>query len=128
MAHKELKSRLQNTQSINPGAKTNATVNGTAVDLFDYDAALIVAVVGTRTDGTHLLSAEESDDNSTFTAVAAGDLKGTFPADVTSNTPIVVAYLGKKRYIRAKAVTSGATTGAVFGVNIITGLGKHLAP
>lgn len=121
MATADLYNNILPVQSVNIAAKTNGTANGTGVDLAGFESAMVHVQVGTRTDGTHACALEESDDNSTFTAVAAGDKQGSFPADVTSNTPIKVGYRGIKRYIRGVIVTSGATTGAVLGIAIVKG-------
>lgn len=114
----DMYSRINVAQSLNPAARI-ATANGTGVDLAGYEGALCVVSVGTRTDGTHALKLQESDDNTTFTDVAAADLRGSFPADVTTGTPIRVGYKGTKRYVRAVATVTGATTGAVYGVDIV---------
>jgi hypothetical protein len=102
--------------SLNPGAKI-ATVTGTGVDLQGKYAAEVVFLVGTVTDGTHTPSIEESDDNSTFTAVVAAEISGSV-AVLASNTVRVLGYLGSKRYIRPKSTVAGATTGAVYGAAI----------
>lgn len=110
------------TQSIAPAAHI-ATATGTSVDLGEARTAEIIVNCGTVTDGTHTLSVQESDDNTTFTAVAAADLLGSLPALTTSNGDQVheVGYIGHKRYLRAVATVSGATTGAVYGVAIQVG-------
>lgn len=112
---------LDVVHSMNIAAKTNGTVNGTGVDLAGYESALVVIDVGVRTDGTHAAKIQDSDDNSTFADASAGEQVGTFPADVTSNTPVAVAYTGDRRYIRPVLVTSGATTGAIVGAKVIRG-------
>ena len=86
----------------NPTVK-NATANGTGVDLKGYETAVAVVQFGTWTDGTHTPSLEESDDNSSFSAVAAADLEGAFTAVSAgggSNTIQQVGYKGRKRYVR----------------------------
>ena len=119
MALRDLKPNLDVVQALAPAART-ATVNGTGVDLRGYDAAMVVFHPGTITDGTHTPSVEESDDNSTFTAVAAADLAGTL-ANLASNTIQRVGYRGVKRYIRPRVVVSGATTGGVYGAEVVRG-------
>ena len=103
--------------SLAPAART-ATANGTGVDLANCDQAAIAIVVGTITDGTHTPSVQESDDNSSFSAVAAADLSGTLAA-MASNTNQEVSYLGTKRYIRVVSTVSGATTGGVYSAVVI---------
>lgn len=98
--------------SLTPAART-ASANGSGVDLSGFHSANVAFVVGTITDGTHTPSVEESDDNSTFTAVAAANLIGTLAA-LASSTNQRVGYKGTKRYVRAVTTVSGATTGGVY--------------
>jgi len=112
----------------NPAART-ATSNGTGVDLKGYDTAIAVVQFGTWTDGTHTPSLEESDDNSTFTAVAAADMEGSFTAVSSgggSNTIQTVGYKGRKRYIRVKLTLAGTTTGALSSAAVVRSLPKHV--
>jgi hypothetical protein len=123
MASRDLYNTIKSTQSMAPAART-ATANGTGVDLKGYHSAVAIIEVGARTDGTHTFELQESDDNSTFTAVADADLQGTEPAVAASgdqNKVYELGYLGKKRYLRVKVTVSGATSGAVYGATIVTG-------
>jgi len=103
--------------TLNTGLRTNGTVNGTGVDLSGsgnfFRTAMLLVIAGAVTDGTHTVSLQESDDNVTFTAVAAGDLQGALTAVTTGNVNTVQrqSYLGSKRYLRASVTTAGATTG-----------------
>jgi hypothetical protein len=117
MAQTDLKNQLDPVNSITPAARVNATTNGTGVDLQNSDGALIAFPTGVVTDGTHTPKVQESDDNSTFTDVAAGDQGGTLVALTTSSIQ-KVDYRGKKRYIRPVVTGSGATTGAVFAATV----------
>jgi hypothetical protein len=119
MANFDLKSNVDVAQSLAPAART-ATANGTGVDLRGYEAAMCVFHPGTITDGTHTPSLEESDDDATYTAVAAADMDGTWAA-LASNTIQRVGYKGAKRYIRAVITVSGATTGGVYGASVARG-------
>lgn len=117
-------------QSLAPAART-ATANGTSVDLQGYEAALIEIQSGARTDGTHTYSLQESDDDTTFTNVAAGDLIGTLPAVAAAgdaNKAFQASYIGNKRYIRVVVTVAGATTGAVGGASVVLGSGRHMPP
>ncbi|MEW6583259.1 MAG: hypothetical protein AB1416_10925 [Actinomycetota bacterium] len=113
-------------QSLHPAARTNATHNGTGVDLAGYEGALVKFDVGAVTDGTHAPKIQESDDNSTYTDVAAADLSGAL-ANLASNTPQKQGYIGRKRYIRAVITTTGATTGAIAGATVVRGA-PHQTP
>lgn len=122
---RDLKSNISEVTSLAPAART-ATANGTGVDLKGFGSAEVLFVPGTITDGTHTPSVMESDDNSTYTAVAAADLDGTLAA-LASTTNQVVGYKGSKRYIRATSTVAGATTGGVYAAVVILGL-PNVAP
>lgn len=125
MATFDLKNNADVAQSLAPATRT-ASANGGGVDLQGYEAAMVVFDAGTITDGTHTPSLEESDDDSTYTAVAAGDLDGSF-ADLASNGIQRVGYTGAKRYVRAVITVSGATSGGTYGAAIVRGR-PHAAP
>lgn len=105
--------------SLAPAART-ATANGTGIDLANFASATVAFSVGTITDGTHTPTIEESNDNATFTAVAAADLIGTL-ANLASNVNQRVGYRGSKRYIRAVTTAAGTTTGGVYAAVVIRG-------
>lgn len=117
MTLRDLKSNIDQVQSLAPAART-ASANGTGADLRGYDGATVLFNVGTITDGTHTPSVEESDDNTTFSAVAAADLIGSLSA-LASSTPQRVGYRGTKRYIRAVSTVAGATTGGVYAATVV---------
>ncbi len=119
MATVDLYNHLSVATTLAPAART-AAATGATVDLAGYEGALIQAVVGTVTDGTHTLTVEESADGTTWAAVAASNLQGSF-ANLGSNTNQKVGYLGTKRYIRVNASVTGATTGGVYGVVVVRG-------
>lgn len=116
---KSIKDNLTVTETLAPAAHT-ATVHGTGVDLADQRENLVQINVGTITDGTHTPALEESSDNSTFTAVAAADMVGAF-GNLASNVGQKVGYIGHLRYIRVTVTVAGATTGGVYGSQVITG-------
>ncbi len=106
-------------QSITPAAVRTATVTGSSVDLRGYDSAQIDVLYGIITDGSWLASVDESDDDSTFTAVAAADLLGTAFAAKIATSPEAAAiqtnrYKGAKRYIRV-VITLTATVSPTVG-------------
>lgn len=105
--------------SLAPAART-ASANGSGVDLANYDSAMVVFVVGTITDGTHTPIVQESDDNVTYTAVAAADLNGTL-ANLASNVNQRIGYNGTRRFVRAASTVAGATVGGVYAGVVIRG-------
>lgn len=104
-----------------PNVRT-ATASGTGVDLAGFRKAMFIAHVGTVTDGTFAFDPEESDDNSTWSNIAAGDLSGTFTNATSSADDTVqeVGYLGSKRYIRCNVTVTGSpSTGGPIGVTVL---------
>lgn len=121
---KDLKTNLAIVAAIVP-ATHKADVDGSAADLSLFESALVRFQVGEITDGTHTPAVEACDDNATWAAVPASDLKGTL-APLADNTPQTVAYVGTKRYIRPVVVVTGApVTGGVYGAEVIRGHGRY---
>lgn len=113
--------------SLKPAART-ATANGTSVDRVDgsnasmFQDALIVINSGTVTDGTHTITLEDSDDNSTFATVTSANLEGdALPALITTNDETVyeTRYIGTKRYLRVVTTVASATTGGLYSAEIV---------
>ena len=104
-------------------AATTASQNGTGIDLANLDGAAVFFVFGAWTDGTHTPKLQESDDNSSFSDVAATDQIGTLTAVSSTagqNKNQKAVYIGKKRYIRPVITCSGTTTGCVEGAYVVT--------
>jgi hypothetical protein len=108
---RDLKSNIKPVQSLVPATRT-AAANGTGVDLTGFNAASVVfsngAIGGTTPSFT--FEVQESDDNATFAAVAAKDLRGAAPVITSANQVTQVGYVGYKRYIRAVVKTVAGTT------------------
>jgi hypothetical protein len=101
------------------------------VDLRGFEGAMIVVNYGTWTDGTHTPSLLESDDNTTYTAIAATDLQGSFTALTSAtgnNTTHRVGYIGMKRFIRPTMTVATATTGALSAISVIRGTPSVIQP
>jgi hypothetical protein len=102
-----------------PAVKT-ATANGTGVDRNGYGSVVMVAQQGISGDTLSgslkwTISFQESDNNSTFTAIADADLEGGVNAHVIDSanedpTTIVRGYLGSKRYVRITWTATGTHT------------------
>lgn len=126
---RDMFTNLSAVTSLAPLVRT-ADANGTGVDLSRHSGATLLATVGAAgvtLSGTDKIEVkvEESDDNSTFTAVAAGDLLGS---TVVLDTPAeagatyLIGYVGNKRYIRAVLDFSGTHgTGTSIGVSVVRG-------
>jgi len=119
MTTRDLTSAIAVDASLAPGDYT-ATSNGASVDLRGFESAAIAFVVGAVTDGTHTPGVEESDDGTTWSAVAAGDLIGGLVA-LAANTTQRAGYRGAKRYLRATLTVAGATVGAKLAAVIVRG-------
>lgn len=115
-------------KSLAIAARTNGTVNGTAVDRNQFrNGARSVSVIvftGTMTDGSHAITLEESDDGSTgWTAVAASAREGSLPTLVAADDDVIYefGFTGYKQFVRVVATTTGATTGGIFGAAVLLG-------
>lgn len=134
MAIFDLYNRIGVVPDLNPAVyKTTQTSGGIDRTAFEngVDALVGVLSVGAWTDGTHTFVMQDSPDNSTWTAVAAVYLQGSF-TPITSagqqNAEQKVGYLGLQRYVRVvDTVTGSPATGAVYGFSWIVG-GAHNLP
>lgn len=116
--------------SLLPVART-ATANGTAVRLAGSDAyrsAMVVVQTGAITDGTHTIELQDSDDNSSFTAVADIYLQGSEPAIGAANDNVTyyIGYTGTRNYLRVVSTVAGATAGGLYCAIVILGEASHL--
>lgn len=117
MASYSIRQDVSVKQSLDALART-ASANGDGIDTRGFEAALILYHYGisgdTLSSTVKVTSAlEESDDNTTFTAVAAADVDGTLqvvddPAE--DEATYVVGYLGSKRFIRPVFTFAGTHT------------------
>ena len=126
---RDIKNNLDGVSSIDP-ASTTATTNGSGVDLRDYDGAMMMFQAGTADTGngdeTYTPGVEESDDNSSYSAVAASDLEGAL-ANMTANSVQRIGYKGAKRYIRAVLTLGGTTPSINASAVVVRGL-PHRSP
>lgn len=109
------------SSTLLPNVRTT-TATGVTVDLAGFTKAMFIAHLGTITDGTFAFDPEESDDDSTWTNIAAGDLSGSFTSGTSSADDTVqeVGYLGSKRYVRCNlTVTGSPATGGAIGVTVL---------
>ena len=107
-----------------PANVITASVNGGTVDLAGFTKAMFVAQVGTIADGTFNFDPEESDDGSSWTNIAAGDLSGAFVEADSDNDDVIqeVGYMGSKRYIRCNVTVTGSPSdGGPIGITVIKG-------
>ncbi|MEV0586329.1 hypothetical protein [Nonomuraea sp. NPDC050310] len=116
MSRQDLKSNISVARTLAPASQADPAlpVNGTGVDLSGFDSALVVINAGVIAGASASLTFEvqESDDNSSFTAVANSDLDGTEPVIAAANDDQVhlIGYRGTKRYIRVAITAKAGTT------------------
>lgn len=126
---RDFKNNLDGVSSIDPVSVT-ATNNGSGVDLRNFDGALVIFQAGTADAGngdeTYVPSVEESEDNSSFSVVAASDLEGTL-ANMVGNSIQRIGYKGGKRYIRAVLTLGGTTPSINASALVVRGI-PHSAP
>ncbi len=126
---RDIKNNLDGVSSIDPASIT-ATTNGSGIDLRDFDGAMVVFQAGTADTGsgneTYAPSVEESDDNSSFSAVAASDLEGAL-SNMTANSAQRVGYKGAQRYVRAVLTLGGTTPSIDASALVLRGL-PHQSP
>lgn len=114
---RDLHNNINGARGISPAAiiSANGTTTGQTVDVTEFNSLEFIFLSGAITDGTFTVTVYEGDasDMSDETAVADVDLLGTEPifAATDDNTVKRVGYIGNKRYVRAKVVQAGATTG-----------------
>lgn len=108
--NRDMKSNIDLVESLAPASRT-AAVNGTGVDLRGYDSAMVIIQRGAAggTSPSFTFEVQESDDDSTYTAVADADLDGTEPVVTAAGAAVRIGYKGAKRYLRA-AITAVSGT------------------
>lgn len=129
-AGKDLYSNLSVQPAILP-ASISATTTPVSVDRQGYESVLAVVNCGAMTTITngvndYTLSLVESDDGSTFTAVAAADIIGAADNTIvtletgSAGLTYQLGYKGNKRYVSVLATERG-TAVAIFGATIVLG-------
>lgn len=99
---------------------TDTTTPGETLDMQGYQSCLFLPFTGTLTDGDYEFQLFEGDesDMSDEAEVSSDDVVGTIPdwdADADDDKISQFAYIGTKRYVRVKVVSTNTTTGAVVG-------------
>ncbi len=100
-----------------PAVRTTGAATGSAVGWGDCQSVMCTIIAGTLTDGSHVVELQDSDDNSSWTAVADAYLLGTEPT-ITASTDdrtYDIGYTGSRKYLRVTVTSTAATTGGVIG-------------
>lgn len=126
MSSFDLKNNVSVANALNIQAiSSNTSVAGVSIDTKGFESATFAIQSGTLTDGTYTPEVSESDDNSTFTAVADDFLIGTEANAVLvatdDNKVKTIGYVGKKRYVKLTITSTGVTSGGTLGASVILG-------
>lgn len=110
MSSRDLESKVDFIQSLPPASRSTAA-NGASADLREFRSAMILISTGAigGTTPSFTFEVQESDDNTTFAAVADGNLNGSEPVVTASDEVFKIGYHGFKRYVRV-AITAVAGT------------------
>jgi len=107
----------------NQTISTNTTTNGATVDRYGFNSVSFTVLSGSVTDGSYAITVEDSEDGSSWAAAAAASVQGSMTVAATDDNEVnEIGYIGVKRYVRIKIVSTGVTTGGVFGA--IAALGE----
>jgi hypothetical protein len=107
---------------------SSTTTNGLVIDLQGYDSCRFDIHSATLTDGTYACSIQEgaaSDLSDAADAPAASVLGTASFAATDDNTVKSLSYVGSKRYVRVKIVSTGVTTGGTLGAIAVLGRQRH---
>src|SRR5262245_54930475 len=97
---RDLASNIGPVQAVAP-AVLAATTTSNGIDLLGFDSAALVINTGAIAgSGNFTAKLQESDDDSDYDDVAAGDLIGSFPASLAADSVVKVGYIGTKRYLK----------------------------
>lgn len=124
------------SQHLNPVVATT-TKTSTAIDLQGYNGASVVFAVGQAADTLSgsvywTLKLQHSDDDSTYTDLAAGDLNSSSLTLVINSssldrTAYSFGYQGAKRYLKAVATPTGThTNGTPIGIIALRGTAAYV--
>lgn len=127
---RDLHNNLVAEPSIDPKSiATDTTTKGSGVDLQGFEAAEVVFISGTLTDGAYACKIQESDDDvdGDYADVAAGDLLGSEPSFAATDDSKVktVGYIGTKRWLRAVITSTGTTSGGLLAATVVKGHARH---
>jgi len=136
MARCDLRSNVK-VSELYAAAAVTSDANSAAVDMQGFESLVIMGVFGAEGDTLSgsvytQLELEESDDNSTFTDVAAADMLGevgaanglwtTINVAADASNVYTVAYTGSKRYVRCVInVTGTHSNGTITGIYALQG-------
>ena len=100
---------------------TDTDTEGASVAWGRFRSAMVIAWTGTITDGSYVVEVQDSDDDTTYTAVATALLEGAEPTftDASSDLVRVIGYKGTRKYLRVVITSTDTTLGGVMGALIV---------
>lgn len=133
---RDLYHNIKVTQALNPVVATNTKTSST-IDLKGFDSAVIAIAVGQSGDTLSgsvywTLAILHSDDDSSYSAVAAADLSNGANSLVVNSSALDetiynFGYTGAKRYLRATATPTGThTNGTPMGIVALRGTPSYM--
>jgi hypothetical protein len=125
---RDLASNIGAVLALSPAVQA-ATIKGNAVDLIDFDSAVVIVNTGAVAGAGDFAAKLQESDTTTdgdFTDVAADDLIGVQPATLAADTSVKQGYIGMKRYIRV-VLTKNTGTSIAAGAVVVRGH-PHLVP
>jgi len=115
---KDMFSNFAAVQAIAPAVQS-AAVNGGAIDLQGFDAALVVINTGAIAGAGDFKVKIQHSDTATaadFVDVPADDVQGSAPATLAADSAVRLGYIGNKRFIRVALTKAGGTSIAASAV------------
>lgn len=124
----DLASNTTRGTSLGEGVAKTATANGTGVDMVHADGLCHVMVVnGVVTDGVHTITVQESDDNTTFTAVTLNQSLSALSSNSTAGAIQFANFSRSKRYVRGVTTVANGSSGGYYSVHFL-GQTKFVVP
>jgi hypothetical protein len=125
----DLRSDLRNQRALVSTISTNTTTTGDIIDMQGHQTgAYFTVLCSAFTDGSYVVSLQHGDAANLSDAVdvVAPDLVGSnFTLTAATAAAAVInslGYIGGKRYVRLKVVSTGVTTGAtLIGSAVVRG-------
>lgn len=123
--HNEATSRV----GLNSAAiTTNTTTSGAIIDTAHYESLEFYFLTGTITDGSYAVQIFHGNDSGLSDAaqLTGEEVLGSITiVAADDNVTRRIGYVGKKRYVQLRVVSTGVTTGGTFGAVAVLGTPHH---
>lgn len=129
MASQDMSNKIVCKAALTPRTiSSSTTTSGSIVDTSGAESVTFVMALGTVTDGDYLPLIYDGDDSGLSDGAAVDDayLIGTEAAagttdDTDDNQVTKIGYIGKKRYVQFRLVSTNVSSGAVVGAVCLLG-------